>query len=357
MFEMQTYAAILKRLKEQVQQINPGMDSAEGSFIHDVLAPAALELAQLYADLDLVLNFSFAQTTHGQYLNYRAGEHGLERKPATQATGVLKVTGTQGVEIVHGQIFVTDGGIEFESTAAAVIRANGMADVNVRARNAGITGNVPPGTIKKAQATLQGVTEITNESAITGGTDQETDQDLLARLLIKVRNPATSGNVFHYWQWAGEVTGVGDAKVFPLWDGPGTVKVVIIDSEKAPAQPQIVTDTHNYIQSVRPVGAEVTVESAAGVAIDVAAKVTLRGDYTLGQVVASFEQLLSAHLKEIAFKQGYVSYAKIGSILLETPGILDHSDLTINGETSNIDIGATAENCEVAVAGTVTLNE
>ncbi len=88
-----------------------------------------------------------------------------------------------------------------------------------------------------------------------------------------------------------------------------------------------------------------------------AAKVTLRGDYTLGQVVASFEQLLSAHLKEIAFKQGYVSYAKIGSILLETPGILDHSDLTINGETSNIDIGATAENCEVAVAGAVTLNE
>jgi uncharacterized phage protein gp47/JayE len=92
-FENQTYTEILTRLKSRVPSV---LDSSEASFIHDVLAPAALELAQLYADLDLALVFSFAQTTNGQYLDYRAGEHGVERKPATQATGVVKITEPKG---------------------------------------------------------------------------------------------------------------------------------------------------------------------------------------------------------------------------------------------------------------------
>lgn len=352
MFEEQTYKEILQRLKGRVPS---GIDSSEGSFIHDVLSPAALEIAQLYADLNVLLTLAFAQTSNGQYLDYRAGEHGIERKAATQAAGGVKISGSPGVEIAQGQIFVTDGGIEFESTESAVIQASGTVEIHVRAKNAGITGNVPAEAIKKAQAALQGVTGITNENPIIGGTEEETDQDLLFRLLGKVRNPATSGNVYHYLQWAGEVNGVGDSKVFPLWDGAGTVKVVIIDSQKTPAEPEIVAAAANYIESVRPVGAEVTVETALGVNVNVAAAVTLAEGYTLEQVTATFRELLVAHLKDVAFRQDYVSYAKTGSILLETPGILDHSGLTVNGGTSNISIGATANNCQVAVVGTVTL--
>ncbi|RJE48696.1 MULTISPECIES: baseplate J/gp47 family protein [unclassified Dehalobacter] len=352
LFEAQTYEEILQRLKSKVPS---EIDTTEGSFIHDALSPAALEIAQLYTSLDLVLTLAFAQTTSGQYLDYRAGEHGLTRKAAVKAAGIVKVTGNPGVAIGQGTIFLTDGGIGFESTKAAVIQDNGSVDISVQAAEEGITGNVPAGAVKTLQVALQGVTEITNESAITGGTDQESDEDLLSRLLLKVRNPATSGNAAHYLQWAGEVSGVGDAKVFPLWDGAGTVKVVIVDSEKIPAEAEIVVAAAAYIESMRPVGAEVTVESAAGVDINVAATVTLAENYTLGQVTDSFRALLTDHLKDIAFKQDYVSFARIGSTLLETPGILDHTGLMVNGGTANIAIGITFDNCQVAVAGTVTL--
>jgi len=353
-FEGQTYKEILQRLKSKAPS---GIDSSEGSFIHDVLSPAALELAQLYVNLDLVLTMAFAQTTSGEYLDYRAGEHGIERKPAVKAAGTVTITGSQGIEIEEGQVFVTDGGIEFESAEPSVIQLGGTVEVDIQARNAGITGNVPVGAINKAQVALQGVTGIANESPVTGGTDEEADQDLLLRLLDKVRYPVTSGNVSHYLQWAREVTGIGDARVFPLWDGPGTVKIIIVDSEKAPAGPEAIAVTADYIESVRPVGAEVTVEAAVGVAIDAAATVTLMDGYSAAQVEASFRELLTAHLKETVFRQDYVSYAKIGSILLETPGILDHSELTVNGGTSNVSIGDTVDNCQVPIAGTVTLNE
>jgi uncharacterized phage protein gp47/JayE len=353
LFEAQTYEEILQRLKNKVPS---GMDTSEGSFIHDTLSPAALEIAQLYTNLDMILTLAFAQTTSGQYLDYRADERGLTRKNALKATGMVKVSGNPGVAIGKGTIFLTDGGIEFESTEVAVIQENGLADISIQAVDDGITGNVPAGAVKTLQVALQGVTEITNESAITGGTDRESDEDLLSRLLRKVRNPATSGNAAHYLQWAAEVSGVGDAKVFPLWDGAGTVKVIIIDSEKTPAEPEIVTATAAYIESMRPVGAEVTVESSAGVDINVAATVTLAENYTLEQVTDSFRALLTEHLKDIAFKQDYVSFARIGSTLLETPGILDHTGLTVNGGTANIAISTTFNNCQVAIAGTVTLS-
>lgn len=67
--------------------------------------------------------------------------------------------------------------------------------------------------------------------------DQETDDELRARYYIKIQTPATSGNAYHYRLWSKEVSGVGDAKVYPLWNGNGTVKVLIIDSNKTGAEP------------------------------------------------------------------------------------------------------------------------
>lgn len=353
MFETQTYPQILQRLKSQVSS---GMDSSEGSFIHDVLSPAALEMAQLYANLDLVLVFSFAQTTHGQYLDYRAGEHGLVRKAATYATGTLNVSGSQGIVIAQGQVFVTDGGIEFETTTGASIPEAGSVLIPIRAKAPGITGNVPSATIKKAQAAIPGVTSITNEIPTSGGVDEENDEALLNRLLEKVRYPVTSGNAYHYLQWAKEVVGVGDAKVFPLWNGAGSVKVVIIDSENGPADPELVADTAAYIESVMPIGSALTVESALALDIDIAAAVSLAEGYTLEQVTTSLTELAANYLKEIALKQDYISYAKIGSILLETPGILDYSGLTVNEGAENIPVDLSAGNCQVAVVGAVTLS-
>ena len=56
--------------------------------------------------------------------------------------------------------------------------------------------------------------------------------ELRKRFTEYVSHPITSGNKWQYISWAKSVDGVGDAKCLPLWNGAGTVKVIIVDSGK-----------------------------------------------------------------------------------------------------------------------------
>jgi uncharacterized phage protein gp47/JayE len=349
-YEDQTYDAIMARL---LAAIPDTLDKREGSFIWDALSPAALELAQVYIQMDLMLQYGFAQTTYGQYLDYRAGEHGITRKVATQASGQVTISGSNGTVIAAGSLFATGAGVQFETLAEVTIGEAGSIEADIRSVEAGARGNVPTGSITEIPVSIAGVTAVTNANPTTGGTDQETDAALLERLLEKVRTPATSGNVAHYLQWAKSVSGVGDAIVFPIWDGNGTVKVVVIDANKEPASAEIVSDVEDYIAEVRPIGATVTVVAATALDIDVVATLSLATGAIVADVKTAFEAALVSYLQQIAFKQSYVSYAQVGSLLLDTPGILDYSNLTLNTGTGNVAIG----DAQVAVKGTVTLNE
>jgi uncharacterized phage protein gp47/JayE len=350
-YETQTESLIKQRMLDEVPS---DLDKREGSFIFDSLSPAAIEMALLYIELDKVIKLGFAQTTYGQYLDYRAGEHGLTRLAATKATGEVTISGANGTTVAKDSVFSTGAGVQFKTTAALTIGETGQVTATIEAALAGNAGNVPAAAIVNIPVSIAGVTGATNASPTEGGTNTETDAALLERLLTKVREPATSGNVAHYKQWAREVNGVGDAKVFPIWNGAGTVKVVLIDSNKQPAGAGLVSEVTDYIEEVRPIGATVTVAAATGLDIDVSVTVTLAAGYVLGTVQTAFESALTEYLKSIAFKQDYVSTAQIGALILSTPGVTDYENLLVNGGgTSNIAVG----NEEVAVKGTVTLSE
>lgn len=346
MYETQTYDAIMTRLLNAVPD---NLDKREGSFIWDALSPAALELAQAYMQLDLVLQFGFAQTTHGKYLDYRGQEHGVTRLPATKATGQVIVTGQDGAEVPEGSLFSTQSGIQFETTTAAII-TSGTVTVNVIAVQAGKAGNVPAGAINTIPVSLQGVTSVTNSNPTAGGTDAESDADLLDRILDKVRLPATSGNVYHYKQWAKEVAGVSDAQVVPLWNGPGTVKVVLLDSNKQAPSQAIVDNVANYIETVRPIGASVIVQAVEEVPINISVTLQIASYATIEEVRQLIKDGVKFYLEALAFKDPLVRYTRIAAVLLDIPPIIDYSNLLINGSTANVEILPG----QVAVLGTVT---
>lgn len=335
MYEEQTYEAIMQRLLDNVPDT---LDKREGSFIWDALSPAALELAEAYRQLDLVLQFGFAQTTYGQFLDYRAAEHGLERKAATKATGQVTITGSNGTVVPAGSLFATGAGIQFQTTTDVTIGESGSVTVDIEAVEAGAKGNVPADTITEIPVSIAGVTAVTNENPTTGGTDEESDTALLARLLEKVRMPATSGNEAHYKQWALEVDGVGGVKVFPLWNGPGTVKLLIVD-ENMQANEALEQTVYEHIEKLRPIGADVTIDSPTELNISVKAKVNLGQGYNIQTVQNEFVQNLEEYRKSIVFKESYVSFAYVGKLLFDTDGVLDYADLTLNEEMQNITIG------------------
>lgn len=359
--EEQTFELILQRMLDKIPL---DYDRSEGGFIYDALAPVAAELAQAAIWAQQVLERGFAETAFGQYLDLRVHEHGLTRKPATKAVGQVIFTGTPGTVVPAGTQMSTVGSeaapaIFFATTAEVTIGQEGMATANIEAVNPGKEGNVAAGAITLLAQPIAGVTSVTNPEPTTGGEDEESDESLLERYLLKVREPGTSGNVADYKNWAMEVPGVGGVQVIPLWDGPGTVKVVLLGTDKKPASPEIVQAVQNYIapssgmgEGKAPIGASVTVVAATPVEINVSATVVLTGTKTLAEVQAAFETALDDYLASIAFTSDpTVRYVRIGSLLLDTEGVQDYSNLLVNNGTANVVIAQD----QVVVRGTVTL--
>lgn len=344
---------------EQIQSrmltnVDDSYDKTQGSFVYDFTKPVAIELETAYQEQDEILDNGFAETTTGTYLERKVAEQGLTRKPATKATTTVTVTGLEGSVINIGDKVASDN-VDFVFTESKTIDVSGTVDVLVECEEAGEIGNVPIGAIKYFPVTLAELETVTNLNIVNNGYAGETDEELRQRYFEKVRTPSTSGNKYHYKNWAKEVVGVGDAKVYPLWNGNGTVKVVIIDSNKTGAEAQLVTDTFNHIEDNRPIGATVTVESATEKAINISFTAVKDLNYTDQQRQTNIENAVKDYLKSIAFIENTVSYGKIGSAIINSAGILDYSGLTVNGGTSNIALSDSNSLTEVAVLGVVTI--
>lgn len=331
--------------------ISNDFDKSEGSFFFDAISPVAIELEQLYTGQDSILNNAFAATASGSYLDLKCGELGIIRKPATKAVGLVTLTGTKGATMAKGSLVATEL-VNFQTRESVILSESGSAEVAVECSETGTVGNVAANTIKYFPITIEGIHSVTNSAPIGGGYDTETDESLRQRYYEKINTPATSGNAAHYEQWAKSVSGVGSAKVFPTWNGAGTVKVVICNRNKRAADAKLIKDTAEYIETQRPVGATVTVESVQEKAIDVTASVVLSNGIELGQVKSEFEKVLTEYFKEIALTHKYVSYAKIGSLLYSVSGVTDYSNLQVNKGTVNI----TLTEVELPVVGMVVLS-
>lgn len=345
MYESKTPEAIKSAILSGMEY---GVDKREGSFASDMSAPVSLEMSKLYNALDTMLQMMFLDTIGGGYLDLRAGEYGLVRKEGTKAKCILTFSGVDETAIPAGTVVRTKSGLGFETLEACEI-TGGSAQAEAQAAEAGAGYNVAAGTV--TELSLSGVNSVTNGAA-AGGTDLETDDELAERLLYRLRYPATSGNVYHYNAWAVEVNGVGAAKILPLWNGNGTVKVVIVDGEKQPASGDVVSACAAHIETKRPIGATVTVVSAQGVTIDVSAAVQIQSTTTIQAVTQSFQTALQEYLQKIAFKSTTLLYNQVAYILLSVPGVTDYTQLQINNGTDNITLGETG----TPVLGTVSIN-
>ena len=361
MFEAETRATILERLKKYHNEYQgAGTSNVEGTFAFDTLAANAKEFEKAYAEMDLMMEAAFPQTSWGSYLDYLADElAGLSRRSATAATVALTVSGTAGSSVPKGSVFST-GSLNFTTNADATIGTDGTVDVKATAAATGAGGNVGAGTIVKIPIPIYGVSQVTNAEAASGGYEEESDDALRERLLFAVRQPATSGNVYHYIEWSTAVSGVGAVKILPLWNGNGTVKVIVVDANKDSPGDELLQQVREAIAEQAPIGATVTVEAPTLTTVNISMKVTSGS----GNADA-IKSVLTKYFKGSVFSTDYtnlatmtdsvtISYAQIGRIILDnsdSTGVKDYTGLTINSGTENIVVGAD----HLPVVGTVTL--
>ncbi len=334
-------------------------DKTEGSFIYDVIKPVAIELENINQEIERAKEKLGIENLKGEELEKRVNEKtGIKRKAATPASGYVTITGNTGSTISQGDLVASDT-INFIIEETKTIDINGTVEVLVQCQEYGTIGNVPRGSIQYFPITILGITGVTNNEDFISGYEAEGDEELLARYYEHIRTPATSGNKYHYRNWAKEVMGVGDVKVIPLWNGNNTVKIIIIDSNRQPASPGLVAEVQNYIdpngsglgEGKAPIGAHCTVESARSLSLDISFTAIKDTSVTDEDRLQYIKDKVRDYLKDIAFIETAVSYNRIVSIILDSKGIIDFSNLTINGQTAAISLG----DDEVAVLGVVTI--
>lgn len=333
-----TYEELLQAMLDRVPS---NVDKREGSIIYDALAPCAYFLAQQDFQLNNYIDLVFPDTAAGEYLDRAVAAYGMTRKQATAAvrkvitTGPVPVGGRWGINsLVYTITKELVAGKEYEAECGT----------------AGDIGNRYSGSLQPVTESSGVAAELTD--IITAGTDIETDEALRERMLQKVQRPATSGNAYQYAQWALSIAGVGDVKVFPLDNGPGTVSLLVVDDDKA-IDHSLESRVSAYIETVRPIGATVTVSSPTARTINISATVTLDGSQTKAQVEEAFRTEAKDFLSKMVFRTYKVSHARIGSLLLDIPGVTDFESLLLNNMAANVVLG----DKEIPVLGTITLME
>lgn len=341
LYKARTQEEILAELQDLTE--SPA-SKIEGTFNYDVLSSNAIEFAKFSLELEEVYRNSFLHTCTDEYLDLRAEEIGVYRRPANKAKGEVTVIGNG--TIPAGAIFATTAGTRFIATET--VEVDGTATVPVEAEPAGNVGNVAAGAINRIPMNIAGIRSVSNAEATYDGYDEESDDSLRERALFKARCPAASGSPQHYIEWATSIVGVGAARCQRCWAGAGTVKVVIADANLNEANVDLLQRVYEYIESQRPVGAEVTVISAKIRPINISAKIsgTLDVDAFTSGVTQYFKTMVNTTLfsyvnagtYETFTGDTHVSISQINSYLIAEGGADDVHDLTLNGEAADVQL-------------------
>lgn len=352
MYENESPEAVKARI---LARIDTGLDKREGSWTNNAVSAMAAEISDTYHAMDTLIPAFYLEVGSGPYIDRQAAVVGIYRKPGAKSVCILQVTGKPGALVPAGATFYSTGKLAFAAVSDIIVSESGTATGQLEAVEIGTAYNIGADEIDATARNFSGVDSYRNEAA-AGGVDQETDEALLARYYARMRRTGTSGNMYHYEQWAMETAGVGACRVFAKHTGAGTVKLALAGDDMVPASSEAVESCKAHVEEEMPIGPVLTVEAAGKLNVAVSVKVTVDGSATTGRVKEQLETAVASYLRTIAAAafadhidcqlerpegRGYqVSLNRIGFLVMSIPGVLDFSALTLNGTSANLQVAA-----------------
>lgn len=320
-------------LEDALSRVPDTFDKREGSVIFDAIAPCCYELAKVYEEIDKKLKNTYAGTADREGLILRAAEINISPNPATYAIrkGIFKPTNID----VLGEVFNLD---DLNFTATAKI-SDGIYQMTCD--TLGEVGNQGSGMLIPINY-IDGLEDATlTDEVIVYGEEEEETETFRKRYFDTLKNEAIDGNVAQYTKWCNEYSGIGNCRIFSLWNGANTVKVSILNSENGVASQQLIDSFQNYLDpnseglgnGKAPIGAIVTVSTAKTKIVNVSCDITLKPGYTS---VINLEEDLNAFFRDSAYVRNSVSYISLGSVILENESVDAVENLTLNGSIQDI---------------------
>lgn len=327
---------------------------AEGSIFYDIMSIIAEDNIKNLKLIKEVFKNSFGLYSNGKYLDLKVNEVGLERKQGTKAKGVVtfkREEKKEPIRIYAGTIVLCDN-LEY-ITLNDVILEDKEIDAKIESVGIGTVYNVLENKINKIGITISGVDGVINKEPIKHGQDEEDDEDLRKRYIEKIKEPATSGNVFDYKRWALSIDGIGGVKVVPLANGNGTVKVIVISSIGQQVTTEKLKEVKTYIDSVRPIGATVEVINATPKTINISLKVVLNDNSDIEKAKEELKLIYSKYISQANIDSENISFGKLNYLTYQAINIKSYEEFKLNNTIGDIEI----ESGSIAVLGEVVVNE
>jgi len=339
MFESMMYDFIINRMLDRV---SVEVDKREGSIIFDALAPAAKELEQVYIDLDILLNQTYADTASRENLSLRAKERGLAPLEASHAV----VKGEFDIDVPIGSRFNL-GDLNY-----TVKEKLGNHIFTLQCETAGTIGNRYTGNIIPMEY-IEGLKRAKIVDVMIPGEDEEDTEVFRKRYFDSFDTQGYGGNVKDYKTRVNAIQGVGGVKVEPTWNGGGTVKITFITSEyKIPT-----SDIVDYVQEIvcplgeqtglgiAPIGHIVTVAGAESETINLLTSISLEDGWVWKDVQDNINNAIDVYFLDLAKSWEtetslIVRISQIENRILDVSGVLDIGNTSINGAESNIVLDA-----------------
>lgn len=249
----------VKELTEKYEASYNARTSAEERMpvdkLHADARATAAVLQGVYQFGKWVLKQQTPQTADVEYLLRHASLKGIIRKDAAKAKGTAVVTGNVGASVLSGKKLTFTDGSEYVVTSGVTLTED-SGTITLEAINAGISGNRNENDVLTFIEAVSGINSTATVISVTGGTELETTESVLYRLLEKEQNSPQGGDADDWKQWALSVQGITQAWVYPHESGAGTVTVrVMSDNDTTDGIPTeaILERCRAYLETVRPV--------------------------------------------------------------------------------------------------------
>ena len=341
MYEDQTYENILDR---SLARVATDVDKREGSLVMNAIAPVSMEHENIYILLDSIIKNGYVDTADiRDYVVYRCRERGITPYEATQA--ILK--GKFNMSIPIGSRFSHD---ELNYSAKEFIEeADGSFFYQMECETAGEIGNKSFGELSSIEYIDKDLEGSLVELLIPAE-DEEKIESLKERYFNSFDSNPFGGNKQDYKEKTKALDGVGGCIPIPVWNGGGTVKLIIIDSEFNRATSTLVKSVQEQMDpspqgtgsGIAPIGHTVTVTTPDNLSVNINMRITFNEGYSWSSVKPSITKTLEEYFLELRknWENGslVVRISQIENRVLNLEGVLDVADTTINGVAGNLSV-------------------
>jgi len=309
--QIKTYSEIVSQMLSSIGERTGLTNFNVGSVIRTLTEVFSEVVGELYAFGAEMLKQGFLDTATEIWLDRKAKEYGLERKPAIKTAGSIiysrPIAKNTNISIPTGSIVTTpkdQSGKEYRffTTEDAILESGQISvQVAVIAESAGSTYNVGPTSISRMKTYINGIASVSNETdwITVVGVDEEKDSALRQRCFLAWEELSQGGTAAAYISWALSVPGVKSTFVDDsLPRGEGTVNIYIM-GEAGPPDAALIESVQVLIDAKRPITADAWVLSPDIVPVIISMSVTPRSGYDPAPLEQEIRRRLAVYFGDI----------------------------------------------------------